>query len=116
MGEGTSVSVSVCARQTLATATAVNTWKARTTLGFMGKLRQRPGVGLGWAGQGSEVIPEVQLRRRAWRRVRFEDSTSIYTLFLTKDKHVSQCPPHELLQQSLMSRRKERHPQDGPSP
>lgn len=36
----------------LATATAVNTWKARTTLGFMGKLRQRPGVGLGlgWAG------------------------------------------------------------------
>lgn len=48
----------------LATATAVNTWKARTTLGFMGKLRQRPGVGLGWAVQGSKVIPEVQLRRR----------------------------------------------------
>ena len=67
-----------------------------------------------WAWAGSKVIPEVQVRQRPWRSVCFEDSTSIYTLFLTKNKHVSQCPPHELLQQSLMSRRKEKDktPQD----
>lgn len=38
-------------------ATAVCLGRRGPPFGFMGELRQRPGVGLGWAGRGSEVIP-----------------------------------------------------------